>query len=1064
MGDKSYLTISEMTESERDGSLSPEPMEKIDCTLQIVLEPDDESRAASAANSVVIEEYNGNGTENEKETEKDDEKERETDTQRGGLFVMDSGESSDDISQYVDKEERTPPKKEKVEKMEVEDDSAKRKRKLSAESSYSRISQTKSAIIRKLKQTKDKIKVPKVPKISLPVSKIKRPVPKKSKSSPPTVKKETQKSTIPSPKTNQTPEYIHIPLKPPPGETDEFSHLEFEPKDAPKKEEKKAGSFKALIKNIKQLQELEAQQDAKKGLDFKEEESKDLKEDVVKEDVSKTVLGTEIPTETEITEARTTPVMRGVMTKLKDEESENKDDKVVDTLGEDKKEAIEVLKDEVAVAVDKVETKDEEEVEEGDSKKAAEQDIFDDLFRKSSFKKETPSTSRMGRSKSAEPERKRKLSLESSYSRKSMSRLGIMKRLKDASEKIKDTFSRSGSKKKSKTPDKPKEAIVKEPTKKSKELKPCKPVEPVYIHIPLKPPEGETDELSHLSKDKKVKNESKDTSASPQTPDSLQTPEDPSGNVQLIILTAPSDDEVLDYNSSDLPETPSSETKTFFDKTELAMLAKDAADAVKKLDPVKEENGSEKSLEEEEKGNGSIKRKGSKKGKEKEESAKSIEGEAGIKREGSKKAGEKESKEKEVSEDESSSIREGSKKDKDKKAEVGEKVVDVEDGLSETKITQLPIPPEVPAAETTADPELKSSIKGGFGSPVMKKKVSFKRRSKSSKDGSYEDVQAPVEEKKQDAKDNENSEKLEALTPSQSMSVDEEKAYLEEKIIKHSSLEEDYNKWSKNIDHEYEPVCPPPDRASSPADHRQNLQHFPQTLSNPSVYVVDTDIIDPSILPLGEVPLDNHATVTKEPHRGQSASPDRQPTFVKFAPTEEVVAYHDEPPPQPAPGRFQQAFREKTENFKNKLHNIKRPHIKKPNIHLPDRPKFNKPNLQRFKIDKSKFHMPKIPDTTKINLPSFNLPRRQSTKSQATTPQPLKERNLSTEAHDGDAKAEKTGGFDFGTFPKMLKRIGRRRSRDQSDFGTAPRSKKSETSTQESSRWSGSESVRKIIF
>ncbi|CAH1959696.1 unnamed protein product [Acanthoscelides obtectus] len=1060
MGDKSYLTISEMTESERDGSLSPEPMEKIDCTLQIVLEPDDESRAASAANSVVIEEYNGNGTENEKETEKDDEKERETDTQRGGLFVMDSGESSDDISQYVDKEERTPPKKEKVEKMEVEDDSAKRKRKLSAESSYSRISQTKSAIIRKLKQTKDKIKVPKVPKISLPVSKIKRPVPKKSKSSPPTVKKETQKSTIPSPKTNQTPEYIHIPLKPPPGETDEFSHLEFEPKDAPKKEEKKAGSFKALIKNIKQLQELEAQQDAKKGLDFKEEESKDLKEDVVKEDVSKTVLGTEIPTETEITEARTTPVMRGVMTKLKDEESENKDDKVVDTLGEDKKEAIEVLKDEVAVAVDKVETKDEEEVEEGDSKKAAEQDIFDDLFRKSSFKKETPSTSRMGRSKSAEPERKRKLSLESSYSRKSMSRLGIMKRLKDASEKIKDTFSRSGSKKKSKTPDKPKEAIVKEPTKKSKELKPCKPVEPVYIHIPLKPPEGETDELSHLSKDKKVKNESKDTSASPQTPDSLQTPEDPSGNVQLIILTAPSDDEVLDYNSSDLPETPSSETKTFFDKTELAMLAKDAADAVKKLDPVKEENGSEKSLEEEEKGNGSIKRKGSKKGKEKEESAKSIEGEAGIKREGSKKAGEKESKEKEVSEDESSSIREGSKKDKDKKAEVGEKVVDVEDGLSETKITQLPIPPEVPAAETTADPELKSSIKGGFGSPVMKKKVSFKRRSKSSKDGSYEDVQAPVEEKKQDAKDNENSEKLEALTPSQSMSVDEEKAYLEEKIIKHSSLEEDYNKWSKNIDHEYEPVCPPPDRASSPADHRQNLQHFPQTLSNPSVYVVDTDIIDPSILPLGEVPLDNHATVTKEPHRGQSASPDRQPTFVKFAPTEEVVAYHDEPPPQPAPGRFQQAFREKTENFKNKLHNIKRPHIKKPNIHLPDRPKFNKPNLQRFKIDKSKFHMPKIPDTTKINLPSFNLPRRQSTKSQATTPQPLKERNLSTEAHDGDAKAEKTGGFDFGTFPKMLKRIGRRRSRDQSDFGTAPRSKKSETSTQESSRWSGSESMR----
>ncbi|VEN48294.1 unnamed protein product, partial [Callosobruchus maculatus] len=288
------------------------------------------------------------------------------------------------------------------------------------------------------------------------------------------------------------------------------------------------------------------------------------------------------------------------------------------------------------------------------------------------------------------------------------------------------------------------------------------------------------------------------------------------------------------------------------------------------------------------------------------------------------------------------------------------------------------------------------------------------------------------------------------------MSVNEEKAYLEEKIVKHSSLEEDYSKWSKNIDHEYEPVNPPADPVrtpasspSPPADHRQ------QVLSNPAFYVVDTDGIDPSILPLGEVPLDiNHDL--GEPLR-KSASPDRQPTFVKFAPTEEVVPYHDEPPPKPAPGRFQQAFREKTENIKNKLHNMKRPHIKKPNIHLPDRPKFNKPNLQRFKIDKSKFHMPKIPDTARINLPSF--------KRAASKPPLLQERNLSTEAQDGDAKPSgkpsTSPSFDFGTFPKMLKKIGRRRSRDASDFGTAPRSKKSETtSTQESSRWSGSESMR----
>nr|CAI5840717.1 unnamed protein product [Callosobruchus analis] len=906
VGDRSYLTISEMTtESEREGSV-----ERIDTTLQIVSEPEDEpeeSGAASAANSVLIEECDGKGDEKEKE--------------------------------------RMPPKKENVENMEVPDDPSKRKRKISAESNYSKISQTKSAIIRKLKETKDKIKVPKVPKISLPISKVKRPTAKKSKNSPPTIKKETQKSTIPSPsKTNQTPVYIHIPLKPPPGEIDEFSHLEFESKEAAKKEEKKAGGFKALLKNLKQLQELEAKEDAKKGVDFKEEQSKDLTGDGEK---TKAVLDKELLKEIEITEVKSTPVIREVVIIPTDEEKAKKDD--------DTKEETETTMEKVEI----IEEQDKENVvlETEETKEAAEEDIFDDLFRKSSFKKEAPSTSRMVRSKSVEPEKKRKLSLESSYSRKSLSRLGIMKRLKDTSEKIKSTFSRSGSKKKPK----PTETSTKVPAKKAKDLKPQKPVDPVYIHIPLRPQEGEKDDASQDTKKEEVKE-----SETPETPDSLQSPEEPSGNVQLIILTAPSDDEVLDYNSSDVPETPSSETKSFFEsKTELAKLAKDAADTVKKLEPVKEENGSEKSLEDEDK----------------------------------------------------------TKEKANRKEDIGEKVVDVEDGLSETKIikaeslSQLPIPPEVPAAEITAatEAELKSSIKGGFGSPVMKKKVSFKRRSKSSKDSSYEDVQAPVEkEKKEDSgngKDKDNVEKIATLGPSQSMSVDEEKAYLEDKIVKHSSLEEDYSKWSKNI-----------------------------------------------ILPLGEVPMDNNG---QEPLR-KSASPDRQPTFVKFAPTEEVVAYHDEPPPKPTPGRFQQAFREKTETFKNKLHNMKRPHIKKPNIHLPDRPKFNKPNLQRFKIDKSKFHMPKIPDTAKINLPSFSLPRRQSGGKPPPHP-PLQERNLSTEAQDGDAKAAKPSTatpFDFGTFPKMLKKIGRRRSRDTSDFGTAPRSKKSETtSTQESSRWSGSESV-----
>lgn len=75
------------------------------------------------------------------------------------------------------------------------------------------------------------------------------------------------------------------------------------------------------------------------------------------------------------------------------------------------------------------------------------------------------------------------------------------------------------------------------------------PIEPVYIRIPLKPPEGETDEFSYLEGENA--NESSITTEikAEDRSDSLDTTSPSEVNkkdIQFIFLTPPSDDELLD--------------------------------------------------------------------------------------------------------------------------------------------------------------------------------------------------------------------------------------------------------------------------------------------------------------------------------------------------------------------------------------------------------------------------------------------------------------------------------------------------------------------------------------
>ncbi|KAG5874771.1 hypothetical protein JTB14_016262 [Gonioctena quinquepunctata] len=216
-------------------------------------------------------------------------------------------------------------------------------------------------------------------------------------------------------------------------------------------------------------------------------------------------------------------------------------------------------------------------------------------------------------------------------------------------------------------------------------------------------------------------------------------------------------------------------------------------------------------------------------------------------------------------------------------------------------------------------------------------------------------------------------------------------------------------------DHEYEPVNPPP----------ENVEIIPtvKISDNPTVCIINTDQI-----------LNNPQTynfIEEEVYK-------QDPAFqLKFQKDSKMVHHPGtDAKSKEGPSKFQLAIKQRADNFKTKLHNIKKPHIT-----LPDRPKFHKPNFHKFSL-------PKIPDTAKINFPSFSLPRRHGAK------RPLKERHLSTESNDGDSKKPI---FDFSTYPRIFKKKPKDQEPAEQEipsFATVRRTKKPEKPKTDDSRWS----------
>lgn len=138
--------------------------------------------------------------------------------------------------------------------------------------------------------------------------------------------------------------------------------------------------------------------------------------------------------------------------------------------------------------------------------------------------------------------------------------------------------------------------------------------------------------------------------------------------------------------------------------------------------------------------------------------------------------------------------------------------------------------------------------------------------------------------------------------------------------------------------------------------------------------------------------------------------------------------------------KIKDAFNMQTCKFKTRIKGMK-----KPNISMPQKPRFDKIKIQRIKDsmpklpDTSKFKLPKIPEKSKISLPSFTLPKK------GTATSKLKQRQFSTESNAGDSKMKI---FDFSTYPRLFK--SKKKDNDLDDVlesATIPRAKDKKSKT-----------------
>ncbi|KAF5296568.1 hypothetical protein FQA39_LY12486 [Lamprigera yunnana] len=874
-----------------------------------------------------------------------------------------------------------------------------KKRKLSIDSSYSRVSLPKLRIMERLKSAKGKLKLPTLTKRARPDLSTAKEV-KKQKA--PAI---TPKETV----ANEKSLYIHIPLKPPPGETDEFSKYEFESPShsisgsltniSQIPEKKRKTSLLGILTQIK----IAHDQHVGRPSQPSDEVSRTTKAKVDSETGS---CIQEVTTEEQTEEDTHPPTIEieenGSTSHTALEESGKSNKLTVEEVLEEKEESqtpdVEnsSLDDNISQYLDKDEQYEVISEVKSNTNELSQPSAITlenegkfkpdpENLRKlegalSKWKKQVPAATKLElpnkdalpvRAHSEEPKRKRRTSIDSSYSRKSLSKINFMKKLKQAKEKFKLAHFPSFSKFDKKDAKK-KNTKIETVVESKKKLKPAEPEKAVYIHIPLKPPPGQTDEFSHLvdeprDEEKKIKHKMKDK---------LETPEadtDTEDNVQLIILTPPSDDEVLDG-----PETPSETDKKFFENLkidDLKTLAKNAVNTVypepRTLETVKEDESGDSQENEDVKGENT------------------------------------------------------------EEPTVPQKhqiLIDEEDGLKLSDVAIAMINEELEKEYNEQAMGLKSIIKNEM-SPVLKKKVAFKRKSCEDVERIYEDVQLSKAPNKNDSKENVVAHSVVIpLQSFQSNSVDEEKSYLDKQIIKTTSLEEDYNKWSQSNDHEYEPIEPPPEVVTirnppiihdnaSPTELLEGIKRDEPKDEEDDDQPVDIEVIQRNM-------EENFFKKTSEAF----------PTLPKSAPKKEEGKPKEKAKKSPGK-KFNETLRTHAHKLKSKMQNIK-----KPNISLPRRPKLPTTKLRKPNFKKPNIKMPKLPERPTINLPTFNFTRKNSKDS-------WRQRQLSTESNAGDSKKKI---FDFRTFPRMFDRAKKEKQEDETstlppEFATIPRTSKTAT-------------------
>lgn len=187
-------------------------------------------------------------------------------------------------------------------------------------------------------------------------------------------------------------------------------------------------------------------------------------------------------------------------------------------------------------------------------------------------------------------------------------------------------------------------------------------------------------------------------------------------------------------------------------------------------------------------------------------------------------------------------------------------------------------------------------------------------------------------------------------------------------------------------DHEYEPINPPAEEKTAAVPSRF---HVSEVLNPPSAqtHQYSDDELDLSLRE-SQPNMDSHVFHAPSKNVDFRSSPGRS------SPSKGSTRSRSQEKDQGRPNKFQTAIKEGATKFKSKLQGIK-----KPNISMPSRPKFSKPNFRKPNIN-----LPKLPDISS----TF----RRSPKTDEIKP------SQTGTTEDSGSK----GIFNFSTYPRIFKK------------------------------------------